>query len=91
MAISLGMLQRALKGLVVLSSDLEAMADNMFMQKTPDNWVAVAYPSLKPLTPWFEDFAARADFFIKWVETGTPVSSRRRVVGGRVGDNDRHS
>ena len=49
---SLGELQKALKGLVVLSSELEAMAENIFTQKVPKMWEAKAYPSLKPLDSW---------------------------------------
>ena len=65
-------LQRALKGLVVLSADLEAMGDACFDQRVPELWTAVAYPSLKPLGPWFKDLIARLDFIQVWIDKGVP-------------------
>jgi dynein heavy chain len=52
-------LQKALKGLVVLSAGLEAISAALFDQGVPSVWQAVAYPSLKPLGPWFKDLLAR--------------------------------
>jgi dynein heavy chain len=65
---SLKELQRALKGLVVLSAELEAMGNAMFDQRVPVAWTESAYPSLKPLGPWFKDLIQRLDFVTKWVE-----------------------
>ena len=70
---SLKELQLALRGMVVLSADLEAMGNSLFDQEVPAIWTKVAYPSLKPLIPWFNDFLARtAGFMQKWVEHGIP-------------------
>jgi dynein heavy chain len=66
-------LQLALKGLVVLSAELEAMGNSLFDQQVPDNWTAVSYPSLKPLNAWFDDFLKRTVGFInKWIMEGIP-------------------
>ena len=62
MHVSLKDLQRALKGLVVLSAELEAMGNACFDQRVPAAWTNVAYPSLKPLGPWFKDILQRLDF-----------------------------
>ena len=43
-------LRKALKGLVVMSGDLEAVANAMFDGKVPDAWKAKSYPSIKGLT-----------------------------------------
>ena len=51
--------QRALKGLAVMSGDLENLANSIFDQKVPEVWVAVAYPSLKPLLAWCADLVQR--------------------------------
>jgi dynein heavy chain len=71
---SLADLQKALKGLVVMSGDLEAMADALFSNAVPALWAKKAYPSLKPLAAWVDDLAARLHFINLWVEHGTPAS-----------------
>jgi dynein heavy chain len=71
---SLYELQRALKGLVVLSADLEAMADACFDQRVPSLWAKTAYPSLKPLGSWYKDLLQRLEFLANWVEKGLPSS-----------------
>jgi dynein heavy chain len=74
MHVSLVALQRALKGLVVLSAELEAMGNAVFDQRVPASWTGAAYPSLKPLTPWFNDLLLRLNFLTNWVELGIPAA-----------------
>ena len=69
---SLHELQRALRGLVVMSGDLEAMSNSLYTNAVPALWAKAAYPSLKPLAAWVDDLAKRLDFIGKWVESGTP-------------------
>ena len=64
--------QRALKGLLVMSSDLEDVANCIFTQAVPGVWEAVGYPSLMPLTPWYTDLLRRVKFILQWIEFGTP-------------------
>jgi dynein heavy chain len=72
---TLSSLQLALKGLVVLSADLEAMGNALFDQQVPDLWTKVAYPSLKPLNAWFADFLSRTvGFMQRWIDNGIPAS-----------------
>lgn len=66
-------IQRALKGLVVLSSELEAMGNFMFDQRVPLVWSSVAYPSLKPLNSWYADLLLRITFLNKWINHGVPA------------------
>ncbi|TYZ61102.1 hypothetical protein PybrP1_000394 [[Pythium] brassicae (nom. inval.)] len=68
---SLAEVQRALKGLVVLSAELEAMGNSMVNGQVPAMWSAVAYPSLKPLGSWVTDFLARLAFLQDWLDRGT--------------------
>ncbi len=64
--------QRALKGLAVMSGELESLANSISDQKVPEIWVAVAYPSLKPLLAWCTDLLARLKFLQDWIDGGTP-------------------
>lgn len=67
---SLNEVQRALKGLVVLSSELEAMGNSMVNGQVPQMWSSVAYPSLKSLGSWVTDFLARLSFLQQWLDQG---------------------
>lgn len=66
-------LTKALKGLVVLSEQLETMSNNIFLNQVPGNWAAKAYPSLKSLSTWVIDLVARCEFLQKWIDQGIPV------------------
>jgi len=63
-------LQKAIKGEVVMSGELEVMFNCFIYQKTPPKWEEVGYPCLKPLPSWIEDFMARIDFMGKWLTEG---------------------
>jgi dynein heavy chain len=52
---SLEEIQKAIKGTVVMSLDLERMFNNFIDNRVPQKWVEVGYPSLKPLNSWFDD------------------------------------
>nr|XP_046240546.1 dynein axonemal heavy chain 1 [Scatophagus argus] len=63
---------KALKGLVVMSSELELMANSLFNNVVPDMWKAKAYPSLKPLASWVSDLLQRINFLQRWISNGIP-------------------
>jgi len=65
-------LQRAIKGLVVMSAELDAMYTALTLQRVPDVWASSGYLSLKPLGSWFKDFVARFEFMEAWLKTGPP-------------------
>eukprot|EP00753_Platysulcus_tardus_P001935 PLAT11596.27.p1 GENE.PLAT11596.27~~PLAT11596.27.p1 ORF type:complete len:1543 (+),score=906.25 PLAT11596.27:361-4629(+) len=65
-------LQLAVRGQVVMSSELEAVGNSMVNGFVPDSWSAVAYPSLKPLGSWVIDLLARVSFLQSWIDHGTP-------------------
>jgi dynein heavy chain len=72
--LSLSMLEKAIKGLIVMSGDLDDMFAAILNNKVPMVWEKKAYPSLKPLRSWFDDMIARVDFFNAWVTEGKPIA-----------------
>jgi dynein heavy chain len=68
---SLSDLQKAIKGTVVMSIQLENMFLAFLDKKVPELWESAAYPSLKPLASWVNDFIERVVFFRQWVDNGT--------------------
>eukprot|EP00118_Oscarella_pearsei_P012540 m.93002 g.93002 ORF g.93002 m.93002 type:complete len:4173 (+) comp36767_c0_seq9:102-12620(+) len=65
-------LLKALKGLVVMSQELETMANSLYNNAVPSLWAPKSYPSLKPLASWVTDLVARMDFIQEWIEIGIP-------------------
>ncbi|XP_018365084.1 PREDICTED: dynein heavy chain 1, axonemal-like [Trachymyrmex cornetzi] len=65
-------LLKALKGLVVMSEQLEMIATSFFNNKIPVNWQSKSYPSLKSLAGWFVDLRERIKFISNWRDQGIP-------------------
>ncbi|CAH2034307.1 unnamed protein product, partial [Iphiclides podalirius] len=59
---SLRELQRAIKGVVVMSESLEEVFGALAGGRVPQLWHARAYNSLKSLASWLHDLALRVDF-----------------------------
>lgn len=72
MAVSIKLVQRALVGEVVMSEELEAMANAIFDNRVPPSWVELGFLSMKPLSSWIEDCNKRCDFLNVWMKDGTP-------------------
>jgi len=69
---TLDSVQKAMRGLIVLSSDLEEMVTQMYNNVQPSLWRAKSYPSLKPLSSYVMDFALRIQFYQDWIDDGQP-------------------
>ncbi|XP_025836128.1 dynein heavy chain 2, axonemal-like [Agrilus planipennis] len=68
---SLDELQKGIKGLVVMSMELEEIFICIDEGRVPSSWMK-AYPSLKLLGSWTRDLVARVEHFAKWAETTHP-------------------
>lgn len=65
-------LRAAIKGLAVMSEELDQMYNSILINQVPDKWAENAYPSLKPLSSWVENLYQRIEFIRSW------------LVGGRI-------
>ena len=72
MHISLASVKKALKGLVVMSEELDALSNSLFDNQVPAMWADKGFLSLKPLASWTQDLNDRIDFLKDWIDNGTP-------------------
>merc|ERR1711865_1150792 len=72
MVVDLKQIQLGLKGVVVMSAELEAAAASLYNNTTPESWMGKGYPSLKPLAAWVTDLVKRMDFVQGWIQNGIP-------------------
>ena len=54
--------KKALKGLVVMSEELEKIANSLFDNQVAASWSEVGFLSLKPLASWVDDLILRIKF-----------------------------
>ncbi|EDO31800.1 predicted protein [Nematostella vectensis] len=71
---SLTQLQKAIKGLVVMSLELDKVYTSFLNNQVPDMWANSSYPSLKPLGSWVKDLVLRTMFVEQWIIHGPPKS-----------------
>lgn len=69
---SLSNVQKAMKGLVLLSPELEEVCKSILVGRVPNMWASKSYPSLKPLGSYITDLEARIKFFQNWFDKGSP-------------------
>ena len=65
-------LQKALRGELVMSTELEKLGASMANGWVPDLWANIAYESLKPLGSWVLDLLKRLEMLSTWVDLGPP-------------------
>eukprot|EP00798_Chlamydomonas_sp_ICE-L_P026349 gene26349-17446_t len=71
---SLVNLEKALRGLQVMSSDLDKVFRSMAVGQVPPLWKGKSFPSLKPLASYIDDLLARLGMLQGWYEAGHPPS-----------------
>merc|ERR1712072_234083 len=71
---SLVNVQKAVKGLVVMSKELETLGNQLFVNRTPALWKTRSYPSLRPLSGYVTDQQARLNSFKGWLEVKKPTT-----------------
>jgi dynein heavy chain len=64
--------RRALKGLVLMSADLDQLGKEMYNNFVPTLWGAKGFLSLKPLSAWIYELIERIEFLDNWFKGGTP-------------------
>jgi dynein heavy chain len=72
MASSLTDLQKAIKGLIVMTQELDKMYTSFLTNKVPGLWSKVGFASLKSLGSWVKDLIYRIEFMRKWLRNGQP-------------------
>lgn len=70
---TLAELQRAIRGEVLMSEELDTVYGAIHLNRVPGPWEAVAYPSLKPLASWVADLEAKVAFMRRWLRDGRPT------------------
>lgn len=69
---SLSDVRKGIKGLVVMSSELDAIFQRLLVGAVPPTWLST-YPSLKPLASWSRDLIQRWQQLMDWCDHGMPA------------------
>jgi len=65
-------IKKAIKGMIVMSSDLDAMYTAFLNNQLPSIWERASFASLKTLGSWVADLVYRVKFMRSWLVNGQP-------------------
>eukprot|EP00606_Chrysophyceae_sp_TOSAG23-5_P001616 GSChrysophyteH2.ASY1.ANO1.110.1 assembled CDS len=71
---SLRDVKRAIRGMIVMSADLDDMYASFLNNKVPPIWEKVSFASLKTLASWVRDMVSRVAFMRLWLVNGQPAT-----------------
>jgi dynein heavy chain len=71
---SLRDIKKAIKGMIVMSSELDAMYTAFLNNQLPGVWEKVSFASLKSLGSWVSDLIFRVTFMRGWLVKGEPAA-----------------
>lgn len=72
MAESLTNVKKALRGKIVMSEELEQLANSLYDNMVPKIWDEKGFLSMKALSSWVDDLNKRITFLDDWITKGTP-------------------
>eukprot|EP00747_Dinoflagellata_sp_TGD_P112722 gnl/TRDRNA2_/TRDRNA2_171542_c1_seq9.p1 gnl/TRDRNA2_/TRDRNA2_171542_c1~~gnl/TRDRNA2_/TRDRNA2_171542_c1_seq9.p1 ORF type:complete len:647 (+),score=122.52 gnl/TRDRNA2_/TRDRNA2_171542_c1_seq9:121-2061(+) len=64
----LPLFRRALKGIVLMTDELEDLGKGLYLNLVPQAWARVGPLSMMPLLSWMKDLNARVSFMHRWRE-----------------------
>jgi len=74
MTSSLSDIKRAIRGMIVMSADLDNMYSSFMNNKLPPIWEKASFASLKTLASWVRDMNGRVSFMREWLVNGQPAA-----------------
>ena len=63
-------LSAAIQGTTAMSANLDQIFNSLLNNRVPEYWAEISYPSLKPLSSWFNNLLQRIHFITTWLEEG---------------------
>ena len=70
---SLTLMQKGLKGLIIIDENLELLNRRLLANKVPEMWLTHSFPSILPLREYMDDLNMRVTFLEKWVSDKKPI------------------
>jgi len=71
---SLLQLNDAIKGIALMSNELDKMLNCFIINKLPQNWQKLSFLSLKPLGAWMQDLSNRVGYLRNWLTNELPIA-----------------